>query len=256
MNRKTGLLPVLLFLWVSVSYAGGKADFSLVVSGTPSEPAVLACRVPEFSFHIPYMAGNLRLGVLTPDAAGWGSELKNVQVEQHREGQLIYTIQDSSVLGKGTLIIRVAALSDTRGIILKIEGMDLPDAASLFWAFGGCLGKVLEDKKEGSLKPEYCTYNIFSIEGGTFTAYYGESMALKVFRGITPMESDIRLSDAHAQKNIREFYDSGKITDAPALAATIPLVSGEKIYLCFQGPGRKADYTYFMLPELFKKEYK
>ncbi|MCD8261355.1 MAG: DUF4450 domain-containing protein [Bacteroides sp.] len=255
MNKKLWIAASALFLLLSVSRAGNQGDFSISLSGTFADPVVLACRTPQFSFHVPHIAGNLRLGVVTPEAAVWGEELENVTLQQGDE-QLLYILKDSSVLGKGTITVRVAALSDTKGVVMEIEGEKLPPSVSLFWAFGGCLGKVLHNKQESSLRPEYCLYNVFSIEGGTFTAYYGESMALKVFRGITPMEANIRLSDARRQRSVQEFHQSGKITDAPALTATLPLPNGKKFYLCFHTPHRKADYNYFMLPELFNREYK
>jgi hypothetical protein len=93
------------------------------------------------------------------------------------------------------------------------------------------------------------------VEGSAFTLYYGESMKLKVVQGVTPPTSDIRLSDAKKQTTPLEFCSSGKKTDAPALSGVFSLQPNEKYYFCFYLQNKDADYNYYMLPDLFTKEY-
>jgi chlorite dismutase len=69
-----------------------------------------------------------------------------------------------------------------------------------------------------------------------------------------PVSSEIRLSDAYMQQSPLSFFESGKKTDAPALAAVLPLKSGQKEYFCIYRQNEKADYNHYMLPALFRKE--
>ncbi|MDT4882711.1 hypothetical protein FQZ97_1186900 [compost metagenome] len=61
----------------------------------------------------------------------------------------------------------------------------------------------------------------------------------------------IRLSDASRKDTPLAFFESGKKTEAPALAAVLPLKNGQKEYICIYRQNAAADYNYFMLPEVF-----
>ena len=63
-----------------------------------------------------------------------------------------------------------------------------------------------------------------------------------------------RLSDGHKQDTPLTLFTSGKKTDAPVLAATCLIRKGEKVYFCAYKQNAKADYTDYMLPELFYQE--
>ena len=96
-------------------------------------------------------------------------------------------------------------------------------------------------------------YHVFSIEGNAFTTYYGESMKLRTVHGVSPIGSEIRLSDGHKQASPLALFNSGKKTDAPVISALCPWKPQEKLYFCFY---QRGDYNYFMLPGLFGKEHK
>jgi hypothetical protein len=237
-----------------LTYAGEKGKFDKILSGTQGASCILACDAPEFSFQLPQMAGHFRIGVVNGKRSLWGSELQSVKLTQGK-GQLTYILQDK-LLGSGELIVKVSKLSESDGLVMEVEGKEIPQGVQLFWSFGGSYGKVLEKKQESDLKPIYCKDNVFSVEGNAFTVYYGESMKLKVIQGVVPASSEIRLSDAHQQASPLAFFRSGKQTDAPALAATCPIVSGEKLYFCLYTQNEKADYNAYLLPALFKREFK
>lgn len=128
------------------------------------------------------------------------------------------------------------ALPDTRGFILEIEVASSPKADILFWSFGDC-------------QPD-SDINVFSVEGQAFTCYYGESMNLRTVQAVTPTD-DIRLSNGHKDETPLMLYESGKKTDHPVLAGRCPLVPGSRIYFCFYEQNEKADYNYYMLPDIF-----
>ena len=253
MNKLKKIIFAMLFIFAGIhSYAGEDGKFSIVLSGTQAEPRVLACKTPEFSFHFPQMAGNFKLGLISGEKSLWCSELKSVKLNK-KDGKLTYTLEDNLLKG-GKVIVRVAKLTDSNGFVMEVEGVNLPAGIDLFWSFGGSYAKVLPNKTDSSLKPEYCKDNVFSVEGSAFTVYYGESLDLKVVQAVVPEESDIRLSDAHKQTSPLTFHLSGKKTDAPTLTGTNKLING-KLYFCFYTQNAKADYNSFMIPELFKKEF-
>jgi len=252
MNKIKGLMISLSLFTTICAMAGDKnRAFETAINGTKSGSCILLSKAPEFSFHLPQMAGNFRLGVANGQNSLWGSELKKVTMKESK-GTFTYTLSDP-LLGNGNLTIRVVGLSDTDGIVLEVEGMDLAEGLQLMWSFGGCYGKVLNDRKDSKLEPPYCKYNVFSVEGTAFSVYYGESMRLRIIHGVTPLQSDIRLSDAHKQQSPLAFFESGKETEAPALAAATPITNGKKLYFCFYTQNQKADYNYYMLPELFQR---
>lgn len=214
-------------------------------------PCCLMAQVPEFTFQYPELAGTLRLGLVNGEKSVWLQDCKNVKVKQDKP-VTTYTVKDPWG-GKGELTVRVRPLNDTKGSVMEVEATGLPGGYALAWGFGGCLGaKVPEDHKGTLLHPDYCKDNVFSVEGTAFAVYYGNSRALRIFQAVTPPASDIRLSDARQQETPLAFHRSGKKTDAPALAATCPLANGEKVYFCFYRHAPKADYNYFMMPELYR----
>lgn len=253
MNNLRKICFVLLFIFTCIHiYAGDDGKFSISLYDTQSSHKILAGKTPEFSFHFPQMAGNFKLGLISGQKSLWCNELKSVKLKKS-PGKLTYTMEDN-LLKEGKIVVRVSKLTDSDGLIMEVEGVNLPDGLDLFWSFGGSYAKVLSDKADCSLKPEYCKDNVFSVEGNAFTVYYGESLNLKVVQAVVPDNSDIRLSDAHKQSTPLAFHQSGKKTDAPALTGTSSLVNG-KLYFCFYVQNAKADYNSFMLPELFKKEF-
>ncbi|SHE45578.1 DUF4450 domain-containing protein [Dysgonomonas macrotermitis] len=213
--------------------------------------SIVAAAHPEVAFYLPEMAGNLKLGVIVGKESKWLSQFKSKSVEKASNG-LIYRYT-GEILGKGALDIQIVTIPDTDGIVLEVKGDNLPQDVRLFWSYGGAYGKVLDKKETGSLKPLYCKDNVFSVEESAFTLYYGESMKLRVINMVAPVTSDIRLSDAFDQESPLIFFESGKDTTAPALAATLPLVNGKKEYFCVYKQNDKADYNHFMLPALFNK---
>ena len=128
------------------------------------------------------------------------------------------------------------ALPDTRGFILEVTISSTAKTDVLFWSFGDC-------------QPD-SDVNVFSVEGQAFTCYYGESMNLRTVQAVTPTD-DIRLSDGHKDETPMTLYNSGKRTDRPVLAGRCPLIPDSKIYFCFYEQNEKADYNYYMLPDIF-----
>ncbi|MCD8539520.1 MAG: DUF4450 domain-containing protein [Leadbetterella sp.] len=225
----------------------------VILKGENATSEIEAAGYPEFSFRVPELAGTLKLGVIRGGESVWLKDVSVAGFSKENSG-VKYTLKDP-VLGNGSLVIEAVSLSRTDGLVLEAEARDLQEDVKLFWAFGGASGREIPGGAAG-LNPDDCKNNVFSVEGSLFTVYYGESMKLKVFQGVTPPGAEIRLSDAGKQEPPLAFFNSGKRTQTPSLAAALPLKKDDKLYFCFYRQNSRADYNYFMLPEVFFRSKK
>ena len=248
--------PVIIKNSENVHFPSGvvaiETDFPYTLNGVNKEAKIKGAAHPEFSFLLPEMAGNLKFGIVQGQSSIWLGDFKVKNVKQSGR-QLTYRLSDP-VLKGGEITVNAVALSSSNGLIIEVSAVKIPDDIFLFWSYGGAYGEVLEKTGNGSLRPVYCKYNVFSVECTAFTLYYGQSMKLKTINAVMPVSSEIRLSDAYMQQSPLSFFESGKKTDAPALAAVLPLKSGQKEYFCIYRQNEKADYNHYMLPALFRKE--
>lgn len=236
-------------------HAAKGADFRYRMPTKEQTSFIRAASSPEFTFLLPEMAGNLKFGLLASDnKSKWLSQLRSI--ESKKEGnKVIYTLSDP-ILGIGKLIITAVSLSDTDGLIIEVDPENISSALSFIWAFGGASGKIPPPDNIFCMHPLYCRNNVFSVEQSAFTLYFGESMHLRVIQGIMPVGSEIRLCNAYQQQTPFALFNSGKKTEAPALAGVVPLKNREKEYLCIYRQNDKADYNYTMLNALFARERK
>lgn len=213
-----------------------------ILEGKNSTSQIVAAAHPGFSFLLPEMAGSLEFGIIQGGKSKWLKDFPGTKVTADRKS-VKYMLRGET---SGELLIEAISLQATDGLIIQVSARNFPAGTQLFWAYGGASGKT---GSKPVLLPEYCRYNVFSVEGTAFTAYYGESMKLKVIQGVMPPASVIRLSDAFRQDTPLVFFESGKKTDAPALASVLPLENEQ--YFCIYRQNAAADYNYFMLPEVF-----
>ena len=91
------------------------------------------------------------------------------------------------------------------------------------------------------------------MERNDLSLFYGESMKLKIYNYVFPVETESRLGDAHQQTTPFQFFNSGKKTDAPALVGKFPIIAGKKYYICAYRQNKEADFDYSLLPAVFGK---
>jgi len=101
---------------------------------------------PEFSLYLPGHGGNLKLGFVSAAATGagragskWAADCDEV-VARYRPGRMIYETRDS-LLGNGTVRAELLTAGEGSGLMVKVEGKDLPAGTRLAWAFGGVSGR-------------------------------------------------------------------------------------------------------------------
>jgi hypothetical protein len=107
-----------------------------------------ASDLPEFSLYLPGHGGNLKLGFIAAGAgttsgsgtaSKWAAQADEV-IARYRPGRMIYELRDS-LLGSGSIRAELLTASVGSGLILKIDGTNLPAGTRLAWAFGGVSGK-------------------------------------------------------------------------------------------------------------------
>lgn len=216
---------------------------------------VLTGHAQPLPFRLPGGAGSFRLGVIRGNESRWLDQCKIT-----KQGQTC--LVKDKLWKDGNITLTVCPLTASEGFILEVSGEKLPEDLRFCWAFGACAPAETTPLADSSLPAAdnvipaaACRDNVFSTEGNAFTVYYGEVMKLRTVRGVTPVGSDIRLSDARRQETPLALFRSGKKTDSPVISALCPW-TGEKLYFCLYKQNAKADYNYFMLPRLFEKEYK
>lgn len=196
-------------------------------------------------------AGTFRLGIVVGDESRWLDECK-----LKKTGDRTYMVRDA-LLAKGEIRLTICPLTETKGFVVEVSGSRLPDNLTLCWVFGACNEDETHRADESAaISPAACRDNVFSDEVNAVTVYYGASMALRVTQGVGPIGSRFRLADARRQKTPLQLYNSGKKTDAPVISALYDWQTGENCYFCFYKQNARADYNYYMLPQLFEKENK
>ena len=94
---------------------------------------------PEFSLYLPGHGGNLKVGFIVGEQSKWAADADDV-IARYRPGRMIYEIRDA-LLAKGMVRAELLTAGEGSGLLLKIEGTDLPSGARLAWAFGGVSGR-------------------------------------------------------------------------------------------------------------------
>lgn len=249
MKLKNILIGLLAVFSISVEAAN---PVTTVLRKGSDKTLVLAQNGTDFGFFMPETGGYLLTGLMVGEQSIWLREAKTLQSKVVNRGWEV-TVKDP-ILGKGELRVQVQPLTDCNGLILKVQGSDLPPALKFVWAYGGGSCDTLPATKTTFLQPEQCHDNVFSREINAFTMYYGTTARLKVVMGVMPLQTTTRLSDARKLSTPLAFWNSGKKTDAPALAGSNALLSGAEYYYCIYRQNQLADYNYYMLAEVFKKE--
>lgn len=228
-RRSYNRRPVLVLLFILLSVSLGKAQ--------------------SLPLRLSKGAGTFRLGIVRDNESRWLDQCKTKEKEHT-------CIVKDNLWKDGEIRLTVCPLTDSEGFIVEISGRNLPEELSLCWAFGGCDHTYTSPLTDGNIPPAACRDNVFNVEGNSFTVYYGAVMQLRTIHGITPGGAEVRLSDARRQVSPQTLFHSGKKTDTPVISAMYDWKTEEKLYFCLYRQNAKADYNYFLLPELFEKEYK
>ncbi len=246
------ILPIIaLLFWLSTALQAATPN-TTVLRNAADRTMVLAQGGTDFGLFSPETGGYLKTGLMVGDKSLWLKDAKSLQSKSSNRGWSL--LVKDPILGTGELQFQVQPLTDCNGLILQVSGRNLPEGLKFLWAYGGGSADTLPAEKTTFLQPEQCRDNVFSREINAFTMYYGTTTRLKVMMGVMPLQTETRLSDVRQLASPLVFWNSGKKTDAPALAGSNSLMNGETYYYCIYRQNKLADYNYYLLPALFVKE--
>ncbi|HEX8013697.1 MAG TPA: DUF4450 domain-containing protein, partial [Flavobacterium sp.] len=157
----------------------GTRKFNRALYGSNTGFRVETGDLPEFAMYMPGMGGNFKLGLVNGKGSKWITEASKIDTK-YVLGTMQYEIQDP-ILDNGKLIVKVVALKEKEGFIVKVYGENVPKKINLVWAYGGATGKKFSrDGDIGAdpesvfyLQPEYCTNNKYSLKKQSFLLEYG-----------------------------------------------------------------------------------
>lgn len=243
------ILFILLVAFISQQVNAGNKIYYL--QGNVSQPKVMVTKDASVAIQLPELCGIVQFGIIKGTESTWLSNTKNLKVK--KEGGLLSFYIKDALLGTGEITLRMKPMKNADGLFIEMSCKDCPLDAKLLWVYGGASNKIQANKDSCQLTIENCKDNVFSIERSSFLVYFGESAHFRVFQGIAPLSSDIRLSNPLMMQTPWEFFQSGKKAASQAISATCTLDNENKSYFAFYAPNRSTDYNYFMLPKLFNE---
>jgi len=216
----------------------GKSFFNRPLYGGNTGFRIEAGDRPEFAFHFPGRAGNVRIGILTKDSAKglWAFDAKSV-VTRYRPGSMIHEIRDP-LLGNGRLTLTGIPAAKGEGFALRAELAAGTPPVRLVWAFGGSDGN--KGRRNGDLNaenepldrffaftPERAKGGRFDLQpaGFTFTGKAGRLHCLS--QGSKP-----QLADAANWGGPAALLRSGG-SDNPVVAGGFDLTPSAAFHLAF-----------------------
>jgi hypothetical protein len=177
---------------------------------------------PEFILYLPGRGGNLRLAVKAGSSLKWLKDADRI-VTRYRPGELIYEISDSSLGPTASIQIELLAYAETEGLIVRVQGHNLPLGAELVWAYGGVNGqRGARDGDIGTEKvpiSEYFQFQSAFAQDNTF-ALGDEGFKLTspkaTIAGITPTGTRQHVASAEDWNNLGALVTESDQTVQPA----------------------------------------
>lgn len=243
----------------------GAHRFNRALYGSHTGFRVEAGDRPEFGLYMPRLGGTLRLGLICGDQSKWLIDADTVEA-RYNSGSMRYRITDA-LLGDGTLELKLLALADTDGMILKVNAKGVPEDTRLFWAFGGASDRRFsrdgdlgaDPESVFDLTTENCRNNTFYLKEQGFRVYYESQKNInpatiargyafspeereapelknrKCILGIVPNGSTIGLADAENQEDPLSFL-AGTVGDAPAVCGQFQALEEQSHYVLLANP--------------------
>ncbi|GGF04864.1 DUF4450 domain-containing protein [Flavobacterium limi] len=240
----------------------GTRKFNRALYGSNTGFRVETGDLPEFAMYMPGMGGNLKFGLINGKESKWITEASKISTK-YVLGTMQYEIQDP-ILGNGKLIVKVVALKEKEGFIVKMYGENVSKKVNLVWAYGGATGKKFSrDGDIGAdpesvfyLQPEYCTNNKYTLKKHSFLLEYGSETNKqktgnnKSIIGYFP-GSDIKLANPKQQKTPFELYSSNP--ENLNLITGKNAISKNELYWLFASEDLKTDVSQKVISQLYDK---
>ncbi len=239
----------------------GRHRFNRALYGTHTAFRVEAGDLPEFALFMPGMGGTMRPGLMRNHSSKWLIDAEKI-VARYRPGTMMYEVHDP-LLGGGSLHLKLLAMSDAEGMLVRIHFENIPDDdVRMLWAYGGASddhfsrnGDIGADPVSGFfLLPEHCRNNEYKMEDHAFELRYGKNGG-KRLSGIFAPDARLHFADAGSQATPEEFILSTG-SETPAVAAVIPARTGQPLFTCIYNPDTRDAVDYASVPELFDQSEK
>lgn len=257
----------------------GDKRFNRALYGSNTGFRVEAGDLPEFGLYLPRLGGTVRLGIINDEQSKWLIDADYIK-STYRAGSMIYVVKDK-LLGKGELTLRLLALSDADGMILKVEADNLDKNSSLIWAYGGANNKRFS--REGDLgadpesvfylKAENCIDNHYFIDDSSFKLYFSKEddraqngdyilskeevensflTSKKRMYGVINKKSAMAIYDANEQDSPLTLFQSKK-SETPLIAGKFVFGDANQDYLFIANPSTHQQVSYSELSSIFDK---
>lgn len=241
-------LSFIVLCCLSFSLNAQGNTFPHELSTKNSSSFIKGAKAPEFSFYLPGKAGDIKFGLIKGDTSVWLSNLLTT-CTSYKTG-LKYLVL-GGLLKQGKLTFTVLPLFQTDGLIIQIQGVQLPEGIQLFWAFGGASGKLFSQSNPGLMDAD-CHDNVCIRERNAEILYYPTAPRFNVFHALFPIQTQSEISDAKQQTSPLSFAHSGKKTNVPAFTGMFLLQNKIKYYVALYRPSNAFDVNYYMLSSIFQ----
>lgn len=238
----------------------GSMRFNRALYGSNTAFRVEAGDLPEFSLYMPGMGGNLKFGVVADADSKWLTEMAVIKT-RYKPGAMEYSMQDP-VLGDGEMLLTIAAMPDSEGMIVKMELKNITRPLDLVCAYGGVSGERFsrngdigaDPESSFYLKPENCAGNIYRIGENIFSVAYGKNSRYgeRQISGVFPENARLWLANPEELATPQKFTASNA-TDRPALAAVVKIPADTVYYFSLYNPDTKDPFQDEALESIYKK---
>ncbi len=219
----------------------GNSRFTRALYGTNTSFRLETCDKPEFGFFMPNMGGNMQVGLLVGQHSIWFNDAEFVK-STYYPGTRVYEIKDP-VIGKGIVNIKVLAMADADGMIMRVNAVDLPKGAKLICLYGGASNKRFSRNGDlGVDKPDCfdlhvdaCKGNVYKIEKNTFVLDYGQTTKNpRTIEGVFPKGSKLKIASPSKLGSPLELWKSDAIEDLPVLVSEVEMKENKPLFIAIQ----------------------
>jgi len=219
----------------------GDKKFNRALYGGHTAFRIETSDVPEFGFFMPNMGGNLQLGLVNGQNSIWLNNASQIK-STYYPGCRIYEIQDTFIKD-GCIKLSILALTDSDGMILKIEIDQLPDGVELLLMYGGASNeRFLRNGDLGVDKPdcfalhaENCLDNDYQIHYNRFRLNYGQNTKKpRSIEGIFPEKSILKKGTPFSVESPAQVWNSKESDNKAVLVVKVPLGDSLQKLVCIK----------------------
>lgn len=211
----------------------GDRKFNRALYGTHTAFRVETGDMPEFGLFMSSsgMGGNIQLGLIKDGKSLWLNDAQYIK-SIYRAGSRIYEIKDP-FFGSGKITVTVLALSDSEGMVARVESEGINSSIELVCTFGGASNKRffrngdlgVDDPNAFALKPESCKDNVYLVKDNTFSVEFGKGTkgGPCQTQGIFPSGTQIKTASPYAMTTVGDVWKSVVTDNCPMVVARMPL---------------------------------